>query len=297
LRTNELARRRIIDSGSVREDPYPAWVDAHYLISAWDPTQDTSSAAINEQKVLASVSSVLLSGDPFTPEKVYAPAEASEVGNLIAAFGVANAAALQRVLDTALGQWPTEFRVPGLPYEVLPPTGFPNLSDFWTTMGQGSAWKAVVYLVANVPILLDKGQEFPEVTTISTVTGQTADGQARRLVTGTEHVWHQIGGRVLRFEAPPAAMTPLPLARVILQAPGRNTDGTAGPMAPIQDDRSDGEGRFRFVFAGEDLSNRIAPFTTKYQLVARVPGLIGKPLDVDLNPTSRFAHDIVLRKE
>jgi hypothetical protein len=295
LRSNERSRTRLLNNGTVREDPYPAWVDAHYLISAWDTIQDASASARNQQVALNAVSAALLTGDPFTPNTVYAPPGPDELADLLSYFGVANEAALLRLFATRLGPWPTEFQIPGLPYEVLPPSGFPNLSDFWTTMGQGSPWKPVVYLVASIPILLIQGPEYPEVTTLSTLTGQTDDAPARRLVPGTEHVWHQIGGRVLRFDGPPLDYQTVAGARVILQAPGRNPDGTPGPMLPVQDDRTDDDGRYQFVFAGETAANRLAPFTTRYQVVARYPGLQGDPLDVDLNPTTPFAHDIVLR--
>jgi len=52
-------------------------------------------------------------GDPFTPDTVYAPPAPSELAALLIAFGVGNEAALLRLLDIGLGPWPTEFRLPG----------------------------------------------------------------------------------------------------------------------------------------------------------------------------------------
>jgi hypothetical protein len=289
LRTNER-RRQPLTNGSVREDPYPAWVDAHYLISAWDPSKDASVAALNEQAALRDVSAALLNGDPLTPAEVYADPTDAELAALLTAFGMANRAALLRFFATQIAPWPMDFRLPGLPYQVLPPEGFPNLSDFWTTMGQGSVWRAVVYLVASVPVPLAQGPEFALVTTMSTVTGQTDDAASCHLVPGTGHPWHQIGGRVFRQDGanPPVLVAG---ARVLLQLPQPPPRVTVS----VQEDRTDDSGRYQFVFAGEAPANPLAPFTTPYQVVVRYPGLQADPQPVDLNPTSPFAHDIVLR--
>jgi hypothetical protein len=119
LRTNERFRQPLAN-GSVREDPYPAWVDAHYLISAWDTAKVPSIAALSEQRVLRDISAALLAGDPFTPDKVYAPPDDADLAALLLAFAVADRPALLRFFDTQVTPWrKTEFLLPGLPYQVL----------------------------------------------------------------------------------------------------------------------------------------------------------------------------------
>jgi hypothetical protein len=293
LRTNERLRTPLAN-GAVREDPYPAWVDAHYLISAWETAKVPNVAALSEQRVLSAVSAALLGGDPLTPADVYAAPRDPEVPGLLAGFGFQNLAALLTFFETQIAPWPTEFQVPGLPFQVLPPEGFPKYSEFWTTMGQGSVWRAVVWLVASVPLQLPPGPEFPAVTTMTTVTGQTDDAPRQRLIPGTGHPWHQIGGRVFRPD-PPRPLAPAAGARVLLQLPADPAAVPPRPALSVQETRTDRLGRYQFVFAGLPPADALAPFTTPYQVVVRYPGLQADPQPVDLNPRTPFAHDIVLR--
>jgi hypothetical protein len=292
LRTNERLRTPLAN-GAVREDPYPAWVDAHYLISAWDTAKVPNVATLSEQRVLSAVSAALLGGDPLTPADVYGMPADPEVPALLIAFGFPNLSALLSFLDTQIAPWPREFRVPGLPYQVLPPEGFPKYSEFWTTMGQGSVWRAVVWLVASVPLQLAQGLEFPAVTTMTTVTGQTEDALRGQLIPGTGHPWHQIGGRVFRPD-PPGPLAPAVGARVLLQLPGDDAAVPPRPAVSVQETRTDDQGRYQFMFAGLPPADGLAPFTTPYQVVVRYPGLQADPQPVDLNPRSPLAHDIVL---
>ncbi len=297
LRTNERFRQNL-PSGSIREDPYPAWLDAHYLVSAWDTANDPNIATLSEQGVLRDISSALLSGDPLTSAEVYRSPDPSEVPGLVQAFGVRNEAALRWLFGTQLGRWPEEFRVPGLPYQVLPPEGFPNLSYFWTTMGQGAVWRPVVYLIASVPLVLAQGPEYALVTTMTTVTGQTDDATGFRITRGTGHPWHQIGGQVRGPRRQPdgtIAVVPIASARVTLQLPGDPAADPPRPPVPVREVRTDDAGRYRFVFAGDAPAGPLAPFTTPYEVVVRYPGLQADPRAVDLNPTTPLAHDVVLR--
>ena len=284
LRSNERSREYLPD-GTVRENPYPAWIAAHYLISAWSKGQDRSAATLAEQRVLAAVSAALLSGDPFTPNAVYRDPTDDEVeaalgqagaagGALGGAAGIAAARLatrerLARAARTQLELWPEEFRTPGLDYRVLPPDGFPKISEFWTTMGPGSTWKPAVYLVASVPVKLPDAEPGPIVRGISSNVGQADDATAERLTAGTAHPWHQIGGRVLSFPEP---QVPISGARVTLQVPG------VPPRAaqPVQEVRSDGDGRFRLLFAGvgvpradDSRADANGGFHTRYELVVR----------------------------
>lgn len=324
LRTNERFRVTT-PSGNVREDPYPAWVDAHYLITAWDTSKDLGLAAIAEQETLAAVSAALLAGDPFTPNTVYADPTDEEVAAFVAlltspvvaaligapaAFGGAAGAraTLTRTARDHLGRWPEEFRQPGLPYEVLPPDGFPKLSEFWTTMGQGSAWKPVVYLVASVPVQLPAGPEFPIVTGVHTATGQTGDASANRLADGTAHPWHQIGGTVYRLILVLLdPLVPVPGVRLVLQLPA----DPPRPAIPLQEERTDEHGRFRLVFAGVGRARRpdpndpasaadlradpLAGFHTEYELVVRSPEFPDTPHPVTVDPQHPLPYDLILR--
>jgi hypothetical protein len=123
------------------------------------------------------------------------------------------------------------------------------MSEFWTTMGQGSVWRPVVYLVASVPVQVGPGLEFDLVTTLTTMTGQTDDATRRRLVPGTEHPWHQIGGHVFRQDAA-GPLAPVALARVLLQLPGDDAAVPPRPAVSVQETRTDDRGRYQFVFAG-----------------------------------------------
>jgi hypothetical protein len=290
LRTNDRVRQPIPDNNTVREDPLPAWVDAHYLITAWNKAQDASDAALKEQETLRAVSAALLAGDPFTPNTVYAAPDPGQGPALVAAFGAANLFSLLTRFAARLDRWLPEFRAPGLMYQVLPPEGFPKLSEFWTTMGQGSVWKPVVYLVASVPVELDRGAEQDVVTTLTTRTGQTEEASGQSLVLGTEHAWLQVGGLVLRFDGA-RPLRPVRGARVLLFAPST----PPRTPTPIQDATTGADGRYQFTFAAPAHAGPVDPFAAPFRVVAAYPGLEGDPLDVDLNPTTPFAHDLVLR--
>jgi hypothetical protein len=63
----------------------------------------------------------------------------------------------------------------------------------------------------------------------------------------------------------------------------------------VQETRTNDAGRYVLTFASEAPGYPHAPFATPYRVVARYAGLQGDPLAIDLNPTTLFAHDIVLR--
>jgi hypothetical protein len=293
--------------GFIREELYPAWVDAHYLISAWDSSTNPSDREkpIREQRLLEAVSAALLAGDSLSPAEVYAPPTEAEraaiaaVLGAVAADAAADALAVSRLAQ--LDAWAEEFRVPpGLPFDVLPPDGFSKLSEFWTTMGQGTAWRPVVYLVASVPVVLAPSFDYPLVTTMTTVSGQTAAARSRRLIPGTERPWHQIGGQVTgpvsewdrdagRWRT---VIRPLSNARVVLQIPAAPAADPPRPAIPVQETRTDDLGRFRLLFAGRPGAAR---YETNYQIAVSYPDLVADPVPVDLNPVAPFAHDVRLR--
>lgn len=215
LRGNERQRSQENGKPVFHESLYPAWIDAHFLISVWDTAKDLNAKALSEQETLDSICSLLLAGDPFSPRIVYPgptekdlvsvetvrqqvrderlilgdpPEIAAQAGDLAAI------AERDRITEQILAPrhaWPKEFHEPGLPYRVMPPEGFPKLSEFWTTMGTGSPWKPLIYLVASIPVGLKPAFESPMVTTLATRIGQTANAPARELIDADPH--HYVG--------------------------------------------------------------------------------------------------------
>jgi hypothetical protein len=326
LRSNERAREgfKVGADNNVRESLYPAWLDAHYIITAWDTSVDQSIRAVKEHQLLADVSATILAGDPFTPREVYpdptdeqlltvqtlrdrartdALAAGATIDEVVRAGDNAADAERKRITDLVLAPltaWPEEFRLPGLPYQILPPEGFSKLSEFWTTMGVGSVWKPVIYLVAAIPVALKPRFEFPMVTTLKTTTGQTANAPGRQLIRGTEREWYQIGGYVStqatdRDREPmfnpdrTPVIVPVKRAKAILQAaPPANTP--LAPPLPLQETRTDDDGRYQFLFGG-----LLSGDQTRFQVVVQASGLKADPLDVVLSPAEPFPHNVIMQ--
>lgn len=202
LRSNE--RVQTIENGFISETPVPARVDCHYLITAWSPAQPPMEGSIDEHGLLYQTASVLLRSDPLNPSQVYPP------GSL------------------PLSNWPEDFQTVDLPLSILPPEGFPKLSEFWQTMGEGARWKPVIYLIVTLPVALLQVSASPMVTTRIT--------EYRRVnQLGEADVWIQIGGHVLDATVDP----PVPLVNAWVQL--ENTDGD-----PLQTTLTDALGRFTF---------------------------------------------------
>ncbi len=166
LRSN--ARSRSVDNGMVSEEPAPARIDCHYLITAWSPSDVTPATepTLDEHALLYQVSAVLKNNEPLNPSRIY-PAD-----------------------SIALDAVPELIREADLPTEVLPVEGFPKLAEFWGTMGVNHRWKPAVYLIVTLPVAYEAEIAGPMVTTRITEYRQT--GQP-----GTAEVWIQIGGHVL----------------------------------------------------------------------------------------------------
>jgi hypothetical protein len=166
LRSNE--RVRSVENGVVSEEPAPARLDCHYLISSWSPA--TASPAveptIDEHALLYQAAAVLFQHAPFNPSRVYPAGSA------------------------ALNAWPAPFRNHELPATVLPVEGFNKLAEFWSGMGQGAVWKPAIYLVVTLPVALFIEIAGPMVTT--RITEYRISGQPE-----TAEIWIQIGGQVL----------------------------------------------------------------------------------------------------
>ncbi|MBK1699390.1 Pvc16 family protein [Thiococcus pfennigii] len=157
LRSNE--RGREIKDGYVTEEPAPARLDCHYLITAWSPASEELGKTQDEHALLYAVSSVLLNTQVLIPREIYAPAPL-----------------------------PPGFPPIELPMTVLPSEGFPKYAEFWGTMGQ-QPWKPAVYLVLTVPVLQTRRELGAMVTTRIIEYGRGGPGPTE--------TWVQIGG-VLR---------------------------------------------------------------------------------------------------
>ena len=188
LRSN--GRTRTFDNGFVNEEPDPARIDCHYLISAWSPATATPAVepTLDEHALLYQATATLFQHSPFNPSRVY------PIGS------------------AALNAWPEPFRDVELPAVVDPVDGFAKLAEFWSGMGQGSVWRPAVYLVATLPVALLVEFAGPMVTT--RITEYRITGHPE-----TAEVWIQIGGHVLDTTNPLPGGQPAPVsgAWVILE--------------------------------------------------------------------------------
>jgi hypothetical protein len=166
LRSNE--RIRTIENGIVNEEPAPARLDCHYLISAWSPAQVSPlvEPTLDEHALLYQTAAVLTRAGSFNPSQVYPN------GSL------------------ALNAWPPPFRDVDFPVTVLPVDGFNKLAEFWSGMGDGARWKPGVYLIATLSIALLLEVAGPMVTTRITEYRITDRPESAE-------VWIQIGGHTL----------------------------------------------------------------------------------------------------
>ena len=210
LRSNE--RTRSLQNGVFSEEPAPARVDCHYLITAASPASEDLSKLIpgktlEEHQLLQQVVAVLMNTQPLVPRQIFAP-------------------------NPLPSGFPSLIADAELPMSVLPPEGFPKLAEFWGTMGTGNRWKPVVYLVITIPVELLQEIAGPMVTT--TITEYRQIGSQ-----GPGEVWIQIGGSVLDTTPPLAGGKPAPVADAWVRL-----ETTAGD--PLQTTESDKEGRFTF---------------------------------------------------
>jgi hypothetical protein len=177
LRSNE--RVRTVENGIINEEPAPARVDCHYLISAWSPAAVTLlEPALEEHALLYQTLAVLMRNAPLNPSRVYP------------------------VDSLPLNAWPPRFRDIDLPAVVLPVEGFSKLAEFWSGMGQGALWKPAIYLVVTVPVELLTDVAGPMVTT--RITDYRISGRPE-----TAEVWIQLGGHVFSPARPLATANAL----------------------------------------------------------------------------------------
>jgi hypothetical protein len=166
LRSNE--RIRNIENGIVNEEPAPARLDCHYLISAWSPAQVSPlvEPTLDEHALLYQTAAVLTRAGGFNPSRVYPN------GSL------------------PLNAWPPPFRDVEFPVSLLPVDGFVKLAEFWSGMGDGARWKPGIYLIVTLPIALLLEVAGPMVTTRITEYRITDRPESAE-------VWIQIGGHTL----------------------------------------------------------------------------------------------------
>lgn len=196
LRSNARARRS--ENGWVQEDPAPARIDCHYLVTAWSATQQgqATEPTLDEHGLLYQVTAVLMNYAPLNPSSSYPEGSAA-----LAAWG--------------------EFGSQDLPTQVLPVEGFPKLPEFWGTMGVNHRWKPAVYLVVTLPVAHRTQVAGPMVTTSITEYRQRGKPEMAE-------VWIQIGGHVLDARQDPPV--PVPKAWVQLEREG------GGPLKTTETD-------------------------------------------------------------
>jgi hypothetical protein len=207
LRSNE--RVRSVHDGIASDEPAPARMDCHYLITAWSPATEDQGRTLEEHQLLHEVANVLMNNAPLVPRKVFSPAP------LPAGFPV-------RLADAEL------------PSVVAPPDGFPKLAEFWGAMGVQHRWKPAIYLIVTVPVLLETEISGPVVTTSITQYLQRDKPE-------TAEVWIQIGGHVLDTVNPLPDGSPRPVAAARVEI----RDAVSGELA--EQTETDVAGRYRFV--------------------------------------------------
>jgi hypothetical protein len=154
----------------VTEEPAPARIDCHYLITAWSRVASgvdwTVEGMPDEHALLYAAMAALINHAPLNPARVYG------------------------VGSPELAGVPELIRAEDLPTEILPVEGFPKYAEFWGTMGGGHRWKPAIYLVVTLPVQYEAREAGPPVLTrIAAYEQGDRPGTAETLV--------QIGGRVL----------------------------------------------------------------------------------------------------
>jgi Pvc16 N-terminal domain/Carboxypeptidase regulatory-like domain len=172
LRSN--GRVRTVEEGMAYEEPAPIHLDCHYLISAQSPAMISEQVepTLDEHILLYQAAAALIKLAPLNPGRVYPAGSA------------------------ALDAWPERYRSHDLPTLLAPVEGFDKLAEFWSSMGAGSPWKPVFYLVVTLPVLFERLQAGALVTT--RITEYRVTGQSQ-----TAEILIQIGGQVLDATASP----------------------------------------------------------------------------------------------
>jgi hypothetical protein len=160
LRSNE--RMRTYTNGMAFDEPAPARVECHYLITAWVPGTPAINVepVLDEQRLLYQVLVALFQNTPLNPSRLTPPLTG-----------------LDPLIQDA-----------DLPTTAVPVDGFPKLGEFWGTMEPQARWRPAVYLVITVPVAYRQEISGPLVTTKSTTFG----------LNGARETFIQIGGVVTK---------------------------------------------------------------------------------------------------
>lgn len=235
LRTNESIRT--FENGVAWKEPAPMRLDCHYLITAWSPAQPTAqvSPTLDEHRLLYAATAILLDNDPFDPSEAY------------------------KNDPLTLAQWPQRFQNHKFPISLLPAEGFPKLSEFWQSMGQGARWKPCIYLVVTLPVALIQTLEGSPVTT-------------RTIDYGGSDVFIQIGGYVFDATQPPIEGKPVTASNAWV-----GLEASTGEL--LQASQTNTQGQFTF--------SNLAMGT--YQLRVRYPGLAEVVHSIDVpSPEGKY---------
>ena len=210
LRSNE--RVRSFANGVVNEEPAPARIDCHYLITAWSPAvvSPLIEPTLDEHALLYEAIGVLMNIAPLTPRRSYEPDPVPALPE----------GAPEGFIDKEM------------PISILPVEGFPKYGEFWGTMGVNHRWKPAVYLIVTLPVAFPTQVAGPMVTTRITEYRQTGQPD-------TAEVWIQIGGHVLDAINVPPNDAPTPVENAWVQL--ETTDGDR-----LQTTRTNALGRFTF---------------------------------------------------
>jgi hypothetical protein len=174
-RSNEVVRDRRHRPTGQRP---PAWLDCHYLITAWSPATATAGGRLVEHAMLYQVIQALLARPVLRAAEIFR----------------------RRPFPTG---YPLGLRDAELPATVVPGEGFPKLAEFWSAMGTDQIWRPAVYLVVTVPV------PFPAPAPGAVVTS--------RILTLNGEQTIEIGGRVLAPAGAGAAPVVVPGAWVRLE--------------------------------------------------------------------------------
>ncbi len=227
-------------NGTIQLDVAPDRIDCHYLITAWTATQPAAGL----DPALEEHALLYEVADAFSERSPFNPTRVYPAG------------------DPRLGNWPVGFQDTDLPTSLLPPEGFSKLSEFWTTMGSDMRWKPIIYVVITLPLVRVSEVAGPPVTTMMTDYRLTG-------VASSTAIWTEIGGEILHTMAP-GVTAPVMDAWVRIES-------LAG--VPLQQTRSDAEGRFRFgaVRPGTyRVVARAVGFTPDQQRVVTIPSETGE---------------------
>ena len=229
LRSN--ARHVTLKDGIAFSTGAPERMRLHYVITAWSHAKNTPlvHATETEHALLGAVLAMLYRTAPISAERLLSHADTLAL--------------------------PEELRG-DLPTRLAPPDGFPQLAEFWGTMGRPQAWKPAINLFVTAPIVYQPDHIGGIVDAILADVGVAAEVDANAPPAASERVL-VVGGLVLDAR-PPHALAPVPVA---------------GPRRPVRArrraPRPHHHGRVgQFTFDG------LTPGT--YQLAYRAAGIGGQ---------------------